>query len=341
MTGSRKVALEDELSYYDGDIDRIARLKKATGLAERYLVEPGTTAVDLAEAATHRLTQVDGFSLDQLDAMLFVTQTPDHFQPSNAAVLHGRLGLPKSVAAFDVNLGCSGWVYALWQAASLIAASSLQRVLILAGDTLSRQIDARDRATAPLFGDAATATLVEAKPDAVLHIALGTDGSGAQAITVPAGAMREPASDLTAQAMQDADGNWRSPQNLFLDGPEVFQFTLREVPKAINELLDAAKLTTEAIDYFFLHQANGFILSNLARRLKVSLDRVPSQSLSRYGNLSSASIPSVICDTLADAPSRQAQRCLLCGYGVGLSWATALTDLSNTTCLPVAHYGND
>ena len=253
------------------------------------------------------------------------------------------MSLQKSVACWDVNLGCSGWVYGLVQAGALIQSGVFRKVMLVAGDTLSRQVDPADRTTVPLFGDAASVTILEQDEGREFTAVLGTDGEGASAIRVPAGGFRVPFSE--AGEFQDAEGNPRREEYLFMDGGEVFKFTLREVPAALDELLEKANLEKNQVDYYFFHQANAYILSNLRRRMKVEAEKVPDVTLGRYGNLSSASIPAVICETLRKDRENPSQgdslKAVLGGFGVGLSWATALTDLQGIDCLDVVTFGND
>ncbi len=341
VTGQHAIALDDELAEYGGDRARIERLKKATGLHTRRVVAEGTTAVDLAEVAVRDLVDAGLLGGEGPDACLFVTQTPDHFQPANAAILHGRFGWPRSVACADLNLGCSGWVYALVHAGALIQSGCARRILVIAGDTLSRQIDPSDRATVPLFGDGASATLLEFEEGREFRAVLGTDGSGRAAIQIPAGGLRRPPD--RAGVILDSEGNPHREDCLLMDGAEVFKFTLREVPGAVEALLGEAGIGADAIAYFFFHQANAYILSNLRRRMKVDSGRMPVDTLARYGNLSSASIPAVLCDTLAGGTQAPADLlpAVFCGFGVGLSWGAALTDVSGVHCLPVKAYGQD
>ena len=338
VTGGREICIDDELEAYGGDQSRIDRLKKATGLRARRVVSKGCTTLDLAEEAVQRLREAGKLDLSEVEACLFVTQTPDHFQPSNAAILHGRLGLEKSVAAWDINLGCSGWIYGLAQAGMLIQVGGAKKVLLVAGDTLSRQVDPEDRGTVPLFGDAACAAVLDFDSGREWRFQLATDGAGSNAIRLPAGGMRTAVEN--AEPVLDAEGNLHRADCLVMDGAEVFQFALREVPKAVKRVLEDAGTNAEEVHHFFFHQANAYILSNIRRRLKLGAEQVPMQALERYGNLSSASIPSVICDTLNESDGGGGLS-VLCGFGVGLSWATALTDLQGVDCLPVKAYGKD
>jgi 3-oxoacyl-[acyl-carrier-protein] synthase-3 len=321
--------IDDEAELYGGNPRQIAMIKKTIGLDKRRVVEPGSTAADLCEAAARRLYAGGGFSMDNTDAVVFVTQTPDHFQPANAAILHGRLGLPTDCAAFDVNLGCSGYVYGLWLASMMIETECCEDVLLLAGDTMSLCVNPRDRAVAPLFGDAGSATLLSREPDAVHSwYSLKTDGASGDAIKIPAGGFRMPRSEATARESVDKDDNVRSLDDLHMDGAEVFNFSIRVEPEAVRGILEYAGCAIEDVDAFVFHQANRYIIGNIARRLKVPAEKVPVDTVSKYGNQSCASIPATICDALGTRVRAECVRAVLSGFGVGLSWATCLTVLN-------------
>lgn len=317
--------IDESLELFGGNIKQLARLKKTIGLDRRRVVEAGTTALDLCERATLHLLDAMKIEASAIDGMIFVTQTADYPQPCNAAVLHGRLGLAKHCAAMDVNLGCSGYVYGLWLAHMMVSAGGCERVLLLAGDTLSRQVNPNDRSVAPLFGDGGSATLIESCGDSEAWFDLSTDGSGYEKLIVPAGGMRMPCSQVTQTTATDDEGNVRSLENLFMDGPEIFNFSITEEPQSVREILSFAGMDVGEIDYFVFHQANRYILSNIAKRLKLDPARVPSKTVEQYGNQSSASIPCALCGELAEPLNEpHSKRVLLSGFGVGLSWASAI-----------------
>lgn len=333
VTGSIRKRIEDEWDRYGGDRKQLERIRKTIGLNERVVAEDGVTAADLCQAACERLIWRRGLDKGAIDALICVTQTPDFFQPCTAACLHGRLRLPIDCAAFDVNLGCSGYVYGLWLASLMIQGGGCDGVLLAVGDTLSRCLNPRDRAVAPLFGDAGSATLIRReKEGARAWFKLHTDGRGAGHIIIPAGAFRQPVSKTTSVEEVDDDGNARSAENLQMNGAEVFSFSLRVVPGAVRDLLAFAHKNLDEVDYFVFHQANRYILSNVARRLKVSWDRVPWRSIEQFGNLSSASIPGAICYELRDTVVSSRQSLLLAGFGVGFSWAVACLDVQLKLC---------
>ena len=324
--------IDDELELFGGNVKQIARLKKTIGLDRRRVVEAGTTAADLCCAAAERLLEAADLQADVVDALIFVTQTPDYIQPCNAAVLHGRLNLPASCAALDVNLGCSGYVYGLWLAHMMVSSGGCDRVLLLAGDTISRLVNAKDRAVAPLFGDGGSATLVERSAVAQsAWFCLETDGKGFDKLIVPAGGQRCPSTAETQVEETDEGGNVRCAENLFMDGAEVFNFSIKTEPQAVRDLVEYAGLDLDAVDYFVFHQANRYILGNITKRLKLDPEKVPMQTVERYGNQSSASIPSALCGELGEVLTvgGEPRRVLLSGFGVGLSWGSVILDLGD------------
>jgi 3-oxoacyl-[acyl-carrier-protein] synthase-3 len=327
--------LEEDAAGWSADANQVEKLRRAIGVESRWVAPPGVTALDLCETAARRLLSGCGQEAAGLDGVICVTQCPDHFQPCNANILHGRLGLPKAAAAFDVNQGCSGWVYGLYLAFLMVEAGGCQRVLLLAGDTVTQSIHPGDRTVVPLFGDAGSATLIErTEAESPAWFSLCSDGQGWEAITIPAGGYRRPRTAETGLATVAEDGSRRSADDLFMNGIEVFNFTLREEPRAVQELLAYAGRNLDTVDHLVFHQANRIILQTLALRLKVPMSKVPCRTLADYGNQSSASIPGTLCHDLG-ARLRQESAAVLCsGFGVGLSWASCLLTLG-----PLAHGG--
>ncbi|MBX3739280.1 MAG: ketoacyl-ACP synthase III [Candidatus Didemnitutus sp.] len=338
-TGPLSRTLEQDAQALALEPIQLERLRNLVGIHSRHVAPPGVTTLDLCESAARCLLAGAGVAADSLDAVVCVTQTPDHWQPCNANLLHGRLGLTKSAAAFDINQGCSGWVYGLYLAYGMVQAGGCRRVLLLAGDTVTQTINPRDRAVVPLFGDAGTATLIERTgSEDSSWFSLHSDGKGHSAICIPAGGHRLPSSAATAVEATDADGNVRAPDDLFMNGIEVFNFTLREEPLAVRELLEFSGHAVESIDAFVFHQANRFILSNLAKRIKAPLEKVPWRTAERFGNQSSASVPAAICDALGSQVSGRSLKVLCSGFGVGLSWASCVLSLGPLTHCSLHQY---
>ena len=317
-------------------LDRAAleRTAKTIGLRERRVAAAGVTALDLCADATERLLSEMGLDATSIDAVIFVTQTPDYPQPNNASLLHGRLGLSKSAPAYDLSMGCSGWVYGLHQAALLCAHGGAARVLLCAGDTLSRLTHPGDRSTDPLFGDAGSATIVEKTGrSAPLHFVLGADGLGAEAIRVRQGGARQPAGPLNERT--DAEGNRTHDANLVMNGADVFSFTLREVPAALESVMRHAGYAPETTDALVLHQANRFILSTLAKKAGFTEAQTPMAVVEHFGNQSSASLPCALIHGLADRLEAGPLKVVGCGFGVGLSWGAFAGEIGPLTVAPI------
>jgi len=310
----------------------IERISQNIGVRSRHVVaDDKTCASDLCFAAANRLLDELGWERDTIEALILVTQTPDHFMPATSCLLQARLGLSKKCASFDINQSCAGYVYGLWVASSLTRGCG--RVLLLVGDTVSRLVSPQDRTLTSLFGDAGTATaLVRDETAEPMVFELGSDGSGAHCLTAPAGAFRFPSTPATRERTERDGGNIRSDADLFMDGAEVFTFALREAPGMVRRTLASAGHTTDAIDAFVLHQANRFMIQQLTKRLKIPPEKAPL-GLTEYGNTSSASIPLAITTELRDRLSQQQQRLFLGGFGAGFAWGGVVLSLG-PACLP-------
>ena len=322
---SGRINLDDEKSFYSDD-SKIRKLKLTVGLNTRSAVSPGTTPADLMEFAANRL--IKGMRLDRasIDALICVLDYPDHRCPPTSCELHGKLDLPASCMAFDITHGCAGYVYGLYVAHALVESCAARRVLLLVGDTKSRTIDIRDRISAPIFGDGAAATLLERAEDQTdAWFVLGTDGKQCERIMVPAGGARLPSSSDTCRPEADNFGNVRSLDNFRMDGRAVFDFTMNAVPANIKEVLSFSRCEVSTLDYLVLHQANKSIIQNIALRVGMrDFSKVPTGTLSRYGNLAVASIPSVFNDCLSvDLRSRR-MTLLASGFGVGLAYGSVI-----------------
>jgi 3-oxoacyl-[acyl-carrier-protein] synthase-3 len=320
---AREVTNADlQAEHPDWDMPRVA---EKVGIHARRIAAPDETAADLGFAAARRL--IDGMGIDpaSIDALLFCTQSPDYLLPTTACVLQDRLGLPTSCAAFDFNQGCSGYVYGLWLAKALVGSGEARRVLVVTAETYSKFIHPRDRSVRVLFGDGASATLVTDDPAGarIGACTLGTDGSGYENLIVPAGGARRPACAATRVEHTDENGSVRSAEHLFMDGPELFAFTLKRVPEVVRATLARARLDVDAVDWYVFHQANAFMNEHLRAKLKIPKSKAPLH-LERFGNTVSSTIPIALHEA---APAFHAgDRVLLVGFGVGYSWGAALLD---------------
>ncbi len=299
-----------------------------TGIRERRIAAPGETAADLAVAAANRLFDTAAIARDSIDFIILCTQAPDYVLPTSACLIQERLGLTTASGALDINLGCSGFVYALALARGLIETGAATRVLLLTADTYSRYIHPLDKSVRTLFGDGAAATLVEAiesGASAIGPFVFGTDGSGANSLIVRTGGAREPRSEGTSQEIADSSGNTRTADNLFMDGPAIMSFTLSTVPKACQQLLTRAGTTLDDIDLVVLHQANRYMLETLRRKMRIPENKFVV-FLEHCGNTVSSTIPIALESVLAGGHASP-RRVMLVGFGVGYSWAGTLVTI--------------
>ena len=319
----------------DGDLSKVIA---STGVHSRRVSAPEVCTSDLCVKAAEVVLDGAHWDRDTVDLLIFVSQTPDQVLPATACLLHGRLGLGKQCAAFDVNLGCSGYVYGLSLASAHLQAGMASRVLLLVGDTISKITSAEDRSVAYLFGDAGTATLLERDAGAApMNYITGTDGSGGVHLQVEAGLFRKPSSEITRTQTVREGGNVRNDEQLFMNGAEIFNFTIREIPSLIRSTLEQAQWSLNDVDAVVLHQANQFMINYLAKRMKLPPEKVVL-ALEEYGNTSSASIPLAICAQLKDRLSKGRMKLLLAGFGVGFSWAAAAIELDQPFIAPVTDY---
>jgi 3-oxoacyl-[acyl-carrier-protein] synthase III len=332
----RKTAVQNS-SVYGTDPKNLAKLKALMGFDQRYVAGQSITAGDLCCHAAEQLLSANVSRREEIEAVIMVTQTPDYIMPATAAVIHGKLGLPAECAAFDVNLGSSGYVYGLWLAFQMVETGSAKTVLLLAGDTLDRLASPRDKATAALFGDAGSATIIERTESGGHSVfRVGTDGKEYQHLMVPAGGFRQPKTDATRTEQKSDQGYQRSLEHLYMNGDAIFAFSTIKAPAEVKRVLAAANEEIANVDYLLFHQANKYIISTIMRSLQLPLSKTPYEVIEKYGNLSAASIPVSVCEVLRDEIIRGRKRVILCGFGPGLSWATCLLDLENVFCSGVA-----
>jgi 3-oxoacyl-[acyl-carrier-protein] synthase III len=340
-----EVRLADELQYFGGDIAKARRMTKMAGIDRRRIAEPGVTASDLCHQAAENLILGMKLERESIDAIIFVSQGPDYALPATACLLQHRLNLSKNCAAFDVNQGCAGYTYGLWLASSLIESHACSRVLLLVGESLARLTDEDNRIVTPLFGDCGTATLVEYIAENMPSwFMLGTDGSGAEALIVPAGRARLPLPRTAkeyapfCERIKDPQGTpWRLV-NTYMRGSDIFEFTMSVIPEHIQALLRYAGQTPDDIDRLVLHQANMQIVQAVTANAGFPPEKSSSETFSAYGNQAGASIPSAICHTLADTVRSTKVKMLLSGFGVGLSWASAILRLDNIWCSGICEF---
>jgi 3-oxoacyl-[acyl-carrier-protein] synthase-3 len=307
----------------------IEKIYDKTGIAERRVADINECASDLGVLAAEKLFNTNVCTKDKIDFLIFCTQTPDYFLPTSACLIQDRLGLSTSCGAIDINLGCSGYVYGLALAKGLIETDLSNNILLITADTYTKLIHPEDKSVRTLFGDGAAATLIsgDGEIESIGPFVFGTDGRGVDKLIVPAGGFRLPLSSETAVEIQDASGNVRSAQNLYMDGPEIFNFSLREVPKAVNQLLEKSKLTIDDVDYFIFHQANKFMLEKLRNKIKIPLDKF-CINIETVANTVSTSIPLAMSLDYENNLIKKGSKIMLVGFGVGFSWGACMIQVN-------------
>ena len=433
------IDIDSELdTIYKGDKKGLERIKKVIGLQTRHIAEKHITASDLGLQAATRLLESLEVERESIDALIFVTQSPDYFCPASACYLQGKLGLSQSCLSFDINQACAGYLYGLYVAHSLCDSGGANRVLLIVGDTLSKFVNPLDSNLAPMMGDGVSATLLERSSNSSLghsvlsdksgsassfslrrtlsashsqdlhnpdfssqslecrdssdtesqadstklessnttnaaaegflsdfsgfgakgegsllnandralseqsakstkkptqnkhYFELGSDGSKFSQLIIPQGACRIPTKEIITDSKVWQTSETRSLKDLYMDGAEIFSFAVSTYPKTFQGIIDYAQCDKEAIDYFFFHQANKYIVDNITRSLGLPKEKVPNTTTNKYGNLSGCSIPATICDTLAELASNGLEtplRVHLAGFGAGLAWGNAVVTL--------------
>jgi len=315
----------DEMANFNFPESRSLKLKSVMGYDKRRIVEGAVCSSDLVCFGMQHLFDSGKLGRDDFDALIVVTQTPDYLIPPTSNVIQGRLGLKRDLFCLDINQGCAGFLIGLFQAFFLLDQPSIERVALVNVDVMSRKTSPRDRNSYPLIGDAASIAMVERAEDATpIHANLKTDGSRREALMIPAGGLRCPCSRETAILESDGENNFRSKDNLYMDGTAVFNFVQMDVPPMIRDLLATAQSDFGSVDYFLFHQPNRFMLEKLAEQMNIPLDKMPSNVVEHYGNSSGVTIPMAIVHNLRKQLLSGPIRACLAAFGVGLTWASML-----------------
>jgi 3-oxoacyl-[acyl-carrier-protein] synthase-3 len=315
--------------------EEVNKMINSVGIHERRICDDDVFASDLCYKAAKQLMEENNIAPESIDMLLFMSQGADYRCPATACILQHRLGLPKTCAAMDLSLACSGYVYALSTAMALASTNGINRVLLLDGEAFSKLVNKRDKVNVPLYGDAGTATLIEKGNFGESLFILNTDGSGEDAVKIPAG-MRNPITPESCVETEREEGNFRNDLQVYMDGMDVFNFAIKNVPKGVKEIVKEAEISLEDIDHLVFHQSNKFMTDFFVKKLKFNPDKVP-YCIGKYGNTSSASVPLTICSEL-NQKLKPNDKVVMCGFGAGLSWGTALVSFGVTKIMPVIEY---
>ncbi len=324
ITGDILITNEDlKNKFPNWDIDS---LTEKVGIYCRYRVKENETSLDLAIRASKKLFENYNIDESTIDYILFCTQSPDYFLPSNACLLQHALKLDKNIGAIDINQGCSGYIYGLSIAKGLLATGEAENILFITSETYSKYIHEMDKINQYIFSDAASATLITKNDLPKFYkSSFGTDGSGANNLIVKNGAARYPF-DPNPPLLEYGNKNYYTHNNLYMNGPEIFNFTIRVIPDLIIQVLEKNKMKLEDIDYFIFHQANKYMLEHLRKKLKISPEKFYN-NLSYIGNTVSSSIPIAIKELQKDGRIKSGDKLLLVGFGVGYSWGAIVIEI--------------
>ncbi len=316
-------------SIYKNEWGEVESFIETTGIERHHNAPSDVCASDLCIAAAEKLLVELGWDKNSVGAVVFVTQTPDYLEPATSCIIQNRMGLSTECMTLDISLGCSGWVHALSVICSLMQNGTIKRGLLLAGDTPSKNCSINDKSTYPLFGDAGTVTALEyADGSPRMSFLLNTDGEGYKVIMIPAGGYRNQVKVESLIEKEHGEGIVSSDVNVSMDGMSVFSFAISKAPKSIQSILEQTGEKFENIDSVILHQANLFMNEKIRKKLKLEPEKVP-YSLKDFGNTSCASIPLTMVTQSKQELVASKQRCIGCGFGIGLSWGSVLFETNN------------
>lgn len=305
------------------------KIAAKTGIRTRHIADDGVCASDLGVRAARKIFGSGVVAPDAIDFLLFCSESPDYILPPSACLIQDRLGIPTCAGALDFNLGCSGFVYGLGMAQSLISSEQAKNVLLITAETYSKYIHHQDKSARSIFGDGAAATLISSCASVIDNkigpFVYGTDGSGYKNLIVSFGGARNPCTVESSIAKEDQYGSVRSQENLYMNGPEIFNFTIKTVPVAVKNVLEKSGKTLDDVDHFVFHQANAYMLKHLQKKIGIPNDKF-YVNLLECGNTVSASIPIVLKMALDEERISSGDIVMAVGFGVGYSWAAALLE---------------
>ena len=318
----------DDMKLFNANEKRSLKLAQVMGYDKHRIAPPDMTASDMVEFGFKKLFESGDLNKDDLDALVYVSASPDHFIPPTSRILHGKLGLKRETYCIDITQGCAAFEEGLIQAFLLLEQPTVHKVALVTTDVLIHKVSIKDRNSYPLIGDAASITLVEkSEEENAVEAVILNDGTRSDALKIPAGGFRMPSTPETAVMHTDAEGNERSLDNLVMDGTAVFNFVMQDVPPMLFDLFKRVGVSKDEIDWFLFHQPNRFMLQKLAEKLDVPYEKMPSNVVEKYGNSSGTTVPAVTVLTFEGKEMPACQKVCFCGFGVGLTWATVVMDL--------------
>lgn len=325
----------DLLFFKPGEAEKVIA---STGIERRRIAPAAITTSDLCfQAAEHLIRELD-WNKEEIDCLILVSQTQDYILPATSCILQHKLGLPMSCCTFDISYGCSGWVYGLSVASSILSTGTMKKALLLVGDTPSKIKSRKDKTSWPLFGDAGTATALEFNKGAAdMFFSLFVDGSKYDSIIIRDGGCRNPFSEVSLVETEVEEGIIRRPIDSVMNGMNVFSFGLKRAPEVVWDVLHFSGHTIDEPDYFIFHQANLFMNEKIRKKLGIPIDKVP-YSMKDFGNTSCATIPLTIDNTFEYADKLKGKSIVATAFGVGLSWGSVYLTFDNLKHLSLTEY---
>ena len=326
----KAVKFEEEMANYSFSPAKCMKLKMAMGYNEHRIAEPSQCSSDFCKYGLQYLFDNNLLVKDDIDALLFVSQSPDYYMPPTSNLIQGHFGLKQDCLCMDINQGCAGFELGLIQAFMMLDQPAIKKVVLMNADVLSSKVSDRDRNSKPLIGDAASITIVErCEEENPVYANIKMDGTGAMVLNIPAGGFRLPSSPETAVMEQDVAGNFRSKDNLAMQGDEVFNFVQREVPPMIEHLFEQSGVDRNDVDWYMFHQPNKFMLHKLADKLGIPHEKMPANIVENFGNASGVTVPTCISYNLGDQLVGGSKLLCLAGFGVGLTWSSMMIQIGN------------
>ena len=335
----REILYIDEIDNYNFTEKQSVKLGKIMGYGSQRIAENDTTVSDLCVFGMNYLFKKDLLDKESIGAVVLCTQSPDYFLPATSNVIAGRLALGQDVISMDINQGCAGFEVGLMQAFMLLNTGSIDKVVLLNADVLSKKVSLKDRNSRPLVGDGATITIIEnSTDDEEIDMFIKMDGSSALSLQIPAGGFKLPSTPQTGVLTEDESGNFRSLDHLIMKGDEVFNFVQTKVPEMIQEMFDTLKIDKSYFDYYLFHQPNKFMLEKLAQKMKIPYEKMPNNISQKYGNGSSITVPLNVCENIGEKALNNSYKVCFGGFGVGLTWSIIKWKLEKLDFCEIINY---
>lgn len=317
-----EIRFSEEIGNYNFTEKQSVKLGKIMGYGTQRIVDSNTCVSDLCVFGMNYLFDNNLLDKESIGALVLCTQSPDYFLPATSNVISGKIGLSQDVISMDINQGCAGFEVGLMQAFMLLDTGSIDKVVLLNADVLSKKISIKDRNSRPLVGDGATITIIEnSKDNQQIDMFIKMDGSSALSLQIPAGGFKLPSSEKTRELVEDVSGNFRSLDHLVMEGDAVFNFVQTKVPQMMQNMFDTLKIDKTYFDYYLFHQPNKFMLEKLAQKMKIPYSQMPNNISQKYGNGSSITVPLNICENIGENALSNSYEVCFGGFGVGLTWS--------------------